>query len=110
MPPAGSSRTSRSCATSLLCKPHNRLGAVNEEELAAAFAPAFRSSSAARRTQSGNVIVGCMKNEAPYIVEWVAYHRAIGVDNFLIYTNGCEDGTSQMLDRSPGNGACCSIG
>ncbi len=34
-----------------------------------------------------------MKNEGPYIVEWIAYHRAIGVDNFLIYTNGCEDGT-----------------
>ncbi|WP_150121398.1 glycosyltransferase family 2 protein, partial [Sulfitobacter sp. HI0023] len=48
---------------------------------------------------TGNVIVGCMKNEAPYIVEWVAYHRAIGVDNFLIYTNGCEDGTSELLDR-----------
>ncbi|MEC7257978.1 MAG: glycosyltransferase family 2 protein, partial [Pseudomonadota bacterium] len=40
-----------------------------------------------------------MKNEAPYIVEWVAYHRAIGIDNFLIYTNDCSDGTSEILDR-----------
>ena len=48
---------------------------------------------------TGNVIVGCMKNEAPYIVEWVAYHRAMGVDNFLIYTNGCEDGTTELLDH-----------
>ncbi len=40
-----------------------------------------------------------MKNEAPYIVEWVAYHRAMGVDNFLIYTNDCSDGTSEILDR-----------
>ena len=40
-----------------------------------------------------------MKNEAPYILEWVAYHRAMGVDNFLIYTNDCSDGTSEMLDR-----------
>jgi hypothetical protein len=40
-----------------------------------------------------------MKNEAPYILEWVAYHRAIGVDHFLIYTNGCEDGTTEILDR-----------
>ncbi|MFP4274009.1 MAG: glycosyltransferase family 2 protein, partial [Paracoccaceae bacterium] len=30
---------------------------------------------------------------------WVAYHRAIGVDTFLIYTNGCEDGTDAILDR-----------
>ncbi len=77
--------------------PHNRLGAVNEEELAAAYSPAPRRDLADGRT--GNVIVGCMKNEAPYILEWVAHHRAIGVDNFLIYTNGCEDGTSEMLDR-----------
>ena len=40
-----------------------------------------------------------MKNEAPYILEWVAYHRMIGVDHFLIYTNGCSDGTSELLDR-----------
>ncbi|WP_370300864.1 glycosyltransferase family 2 protein [Pseudooceanicola sp.] len=77
--------------------PHNRLGRVNEEDLAAAFDPA--PPRLLPEGSSGNVIVGCMKNEAPYIVEWVAYHRAIGVDNFLIYTNGCEDGTDQILDR-----------
>lgn len=77
--------------------PHNRLGAVNEEDLAPAFTAA--QPRALPEACSGNVIVGCMKNEAPYILEWVAYHRAIGVDNFLIYTNGCEDGTSEILDR-----------
>lgn len=77
--------------------PHNRLGAVNEEELAAAYTPVPPRDLAAGN--SGNVIVGCMKNEAPYIVEWVAYHRAIGVDNFLIYTNDCTDGTAEILDR-----------
>ncbi len=77
--------------------PHNRLGAVNEEELADPFTPAAPRSLAEGST--GNVIVGCMKNEAPYIVEWVAYHRAIGIDNFLIYTNDCTDGTDEILDR-----------
>ena len=77
--------------------PHNRLGAVNEEDLAAAFAPARKRTLA--EGSSGNVIVGCMKNEAPYIVEWVAYHRAIGIDNFLIYTNDCTDGTDEILRR-----------
>ena len=74
--------------------PHNKMGSVNEEELAAAYTPRDLPKG-----NTGNVIVGCMKNEAPYIVEWVAYHRAMGVDNFLIYTNGCEDGTSEILDR-----------
>lgn len=77
--------------------PHNRMGSVNEEELAAAYAPITPRDLPDGK--SGNVILGCMKNEAPYIVEWVAYHRAMGIDNFLIYTNGCEDGTSELLDR-----------
>ncbi len=78
-------------------RPHNKLGAVDEEQLAAAYTEVPMRSLP--EGQSGNVIVGCMKNEAPYIVEWVAYHRAIGVDNFLIYTNDCSDGTSEILDR-----------
>ena len=77
--------------------PHNRIGAVNEEDLAAAFTPAPHRPLAGGST--GNVIVGCMKNEAPYIVEWIAYHRAVGVDNFLIYTNDCSDGTEEILQR-----------
>ncbi|WP_299280515.1 glycosyltransferase family 2 protein [uncultured Tateyamaria sp.] len=77
--------------------PHNRLGAVNEEEMAAAYTPIPPRDLP--KGSTGNVIVGCMKNEAPYIIEWVAYHRAMGVDNFLIYTNGCEDGTTEILDR-----------
>lgn len=77
--------------------PHDRIGSVDEEAAAPPYPPA-----PARRlpeSSSGTVIVGCMKNEAPYIVEWVAYHRAIGVDNFLIYTNDCTDGTDRILDR-----------
>lgn len=43
-------------------------------------------------------IVTTMKNEGPFILEWIAYHRAIGVEDFLIYTNDCTDGTDTMLD------------
>lgn len=43
-------------------------------------------------------IVTTMKNEGPFILEWLAWHRAIGVDDFLIYTNDCTDGTDRMLD------------
>jgi len=77
--------------------PHNRLGLVNEEALAAAFAP--MPPRQLEKGSSGNVIVGCMKNEAPYIIEWIAYHRAIGIDTFLIYTNACDDGTDALLNR-----------
>ncbi len=43
-------------------------------------------------------IVTTMKNEGPFILEWLAYHRAIGVEDFLIYTNDCSDGTDTMLE------------
>ncbi len=47
-------------------------------------------------------IVTTMKNEGPFILEWLAYHRAIGVNRFLVYTNDCSDGTDaflRLLDR-----------
>ena len=52
------------------------------------------------QTQLGNrtAIVTTMKNEGPFILEWLAYHRVIGVDDFLIYTNDCTDGTDALLD------------
>lgn len=43
-------------------------------------------------------VVTCMKNEGPFILEWLAYHRAIGVDRFLVYSNDCDDGTDVLLD------------
>ncbi len=40
-----------------------------------------------------------MKNEAPYLLEWVAYHRMIGVNDILVFSNDCRDGTDLMLER-----------
>jgi len=45
------------------------------------------------------LLITSMRNEAPYILEWLAYHQSIGVDGFLIYSNDCDDGTDVMLDR-----------
>lgn len=45
------------------------------------------------------LIVTCVRNEAPFLLEWIAYHRLIGFTDFLIYSNDCEDGTDLMLDR-----------
>ncbi|MCW9043401.1 MAG: glycosyltransferase family 2 protein [Pseudopelagicola sp.] len=42
--------------------------------------------------------VTSMRNEGPYLLEWVAHHRAAGVTDFLIFSNDCDDGTAGMLD------------
>lgn len=44
------------------------------------------------------VIVACMRNEALFVVEWVAHHLAIGFDHIVVYTNDCDDGTDAILD------------
>lgn len=78
-------------------RPHNRTTLEDEDQPA----PAYTAVPPRQLPpgSSGNVIVGCMKNEAPYILEWVAHHRAVGFDNFLIYTNDCTDGTDAVLAR-----------
>lgn len=45
------------------------------------------------------LIVTCMRDEGPFILEWLAHHKSIGFTDFLIYSNDCEDGTDQILDR-----------
>ncbi|MGJ8587103.1 MAG: glycosyltransferase family 2 protein [Yoonia sp.] len=40
-----------------------------------------------------------MKNEAPYILEWVAHHLTVGFDHILVFTNDCSDGTYEILER-----------
>ncbi|MCV2881532.1 glycosyltransferase family 2 protein [Actibacterium sp. XHP0104] len=45
------------------------------------------------------IIVSTMKNEGPYILEWIAYHRAIGFDDFVLFSNDCTDGTNLILNR-----------
>lgn len=36
------------------------------------------------------------------MVEWVAHHRALGVTDFLLFTNDCSDGTDAILEALPG--------
>ncbi|MEM9343317.1 MAG: glycosyltransferase family 2 protein [Pseudomonadota bacterium] len=58
--------------------------------------PAAKARVESRTNRTG--IVTTMKNEGPFILEWLAYHRAIGVEQFLVFTNDCTDGTDTLLD------------
>lgn len=48
--------------------------------------------------------VTCVKNEGPFLLEWIAYNRLIGVTDFLFYSNDCTDATDRMLDRLQDHG------
>jgi FkbM family methyltransferase len=62
--------------------------------------PGSEPAAAAWLPDSPRVLVPtCMKDEGPFILEWIAWHRAIGVTDFVVYTNHCSDGTDRILDR-----------
>ena len=42
--------------------------------------------------------VTCVKNEGPFLLEWIAFNRLVGVTDFLFYSNDCSDGTDTLLD------------
>lgn len=42
-------------------------------------------------------ICAIMKNEGPYLREWIEYHRLVGVDKFYLYDNDSSDDTKRIL-------------
>ncbi|QMU57322.1 MAG: hypothetical protein GKR98_03325 [Boseongicola sp.] len=63
----------------------------------AKHAPAIKVGADGDRSKK--LIITSMKNEGPFILEWTAFHRAIGFNQFLVFTNDCSDGTDAILDR-----------
>ena len=46
----------------------------------------------------------CQRNEGPFLLEWLAYHRLIGVSNFIVFSNDCEDGSDRLLETLQSHG------
>lgn len=42
-------------------------------------------------------IAAIIKNEGAYLKEWIEYHRIVGIEKFIIYDNGSEDNTKEVL-------------
>jgi hypothetical protein len=45
-------------------------------------------------------ICAIFKDEAPFLLEWLAFHRMIGVDLFVLYDNGSNDGGADRIHAS----------
>ncbi len=43
------------------------------------------------------VLVSAMRNEGPFVLEWLAYHRVIGIDQVVVVSNGSTDGSDDLL-------------
>lgn len=94
--------------TSLIEDPH--LVELSEQVFrhAPVRAPATEVREAEPKTarKQETTIVTTMKNEGPFLLEWIAYHRAIGVTDFLVFTNDCTDGTDSFLALLEEKGIC----
>lgn len=53
--------------------------------------------------ETGNTLkilaVLTVRNEGAFLLEWFAHHRAAGFTDFLVFSNDCQDGTDDILDR-----------
>ena len=50
-------------------------------------------------TSDVDLAIMCIaKNEAPYLKEWIEYHRMVGVKRFYLYDNESTDNTKEILE------------
>ncbi|MBD2572526.1 glycosyltransferase family 2 protein [Arthrospira platensis] len=56
---------------------------------------------------SKTILCTTAKNESPYLVEWIAYHRLIvGFDQIIIYDNDSHDDSLYLLQKLAALGLC----
>lgn len=54
---------------------------------------------------SRHVLLSSMKDEGPFVLEFVAHHLVLGFDAIHIASNDCSDGTDLLLDALAAGGA-----
>ena len=45
-----------------------------------------------------HTLISSIKDEGPFLLEWVAHHRVLGFDRICIASNDCRDGSEALLD------------
>lgn len=61
------------------------------------------------RPLRGACLIATARNEGPYLLEWLAHHRALGFEHAFIYTNDNSDGSETLLHALAACGAITLI-
>lgn len=51
------------------------------------------------KSTAKKILFTAVKNEGPFLIEWIAYHRSIGFDQIIIASNDSTDGTTELLNQ-----------
>ncbi len=65
---------------------------------ASRFNPRLYIVTSDKKVKHNVALAAIVKNETPYIREWIEYHRIIGVEKFYIYDNESNDNLKQCLN------------
>jgi hypothetical protein len=49
------------------------------------------------RKLNGSTVVTSVRDEGPFLLEWIAWYRMLGFDNMLVMHNDCTDHSPQLL-------------
>ncbi len=50
------------------------------------------------RPPARHLLISSMKDEGPFILEWVAHHLVLGFDRICVASNDCRDGSDRLLE------------
>ena len=50
-----------------------------------------------RAEMTATLLFSAMKNEGPFLLEWLAYHKVVGFEKIIVVTNNCDDGSERLL-------------
>lgn len=56
------------------------------------------AATAPAKAASPTVLFTAVRNEAPFLVEWIAYHKVIGFERIIVFANASDDGTEALLE------------
>lgn len=68
--------------------------------VATASTPGYNAPQTNEPLMDTIVLCAAVRDAAPHILEWIAFHRLIGVDRFVLYDEGSTDGTAALIGRS----------
>ena len=81
---------------------------ANNITLSAASALCYFANHCLNKSDDCAVIIA-IRNEGPWLVEWVAHYRAMGVQKIIVFFNNLDDGSRPLIDALSKRGLITAI-